>query len=260
MYLKETVCLKSEGDYSKLKLDYIHCSYTECPCHSQFVHSSWCFSMILQGIHSWLYKQYWKEICIYKGYDCQRDGFHLHLVLHIYECWRWGEIYAIYLGVSEAIHTHSSTLLEYECNKHVTVGNVCECQTLIICSLCNFMQMLAYIWSHLLDLQTIHSFHTIHSRISQQIHQYLKVIYAYECQTLIMSHRCILWSYMLDEFTNYSHITMLLVHKHHRGTNKHLTIMLINVWYQLGAVYQFKANCGLKGKLHISDSRADSQL
>ena len=128
MYLKESFCLKRKGDYSKKELDYIHGSCTECPCHSKFVHSSWYFS-ILQGIHSWLYKQRYKEICIYKGCNCQRDDFPLYLVLHIYECWCWGEIYAIYLGVLDAIHTHSSNLLEYECNNHVTVRNVCECQS-----------------------------------------------------------------------------------------------------------------------------------
>ena len=83
MCLKEIVCLKSEGDYSKKEFDYIHCSCTVCPCHSQFVHSAWSFSMILQGIHSWLYKLYYSEICVYKGCDCQRDDLPLHLVLHV---------------------------------------------------------------------------------------------------------------------------------------------------------------------------------
>ena len=117
------MCYKSKCDYLKQELNYIYCSCTECPCHSQFVHSTLVFWMNLEGIHSWLYKQYYKEIWIYKGCNCHRDDVPLHLLLHILVLAVRRNL-CYFLGALETIHKHSSNLLEYECNKHVTVRNV----------------------------------------------------------------------------------------------------------------------------------------
>ena len=83
-------------------------------------------------------------------------------------CWCWGEIHAIYSWLLHAIHTHSSNLLSMNAIRIMTVKSAYERQTLIICSLYNFMQMQAYLVTRIERIckvfTILHAIHSINHR------------------------------------------------------------------------------------------------